>query len=74
VVVPSVKVEVGMGRFTVHSIGPEQCLVSCKYLCLRMGGFGLHGELNALVDTVQVVQKSFSLLGPCGQMTKMSSM
>jgi hypothetical protein len=36
--------------------------------------FGLHGELNALLDTVQVVQEVCSLSGICGQMMKVSSM
>ena len=35
--------------------------------------YGLHGELDALADNVQVVQKSFSLPGPCYWMTKVSS-
>jgi hypothetical protein len=35
--------------------------------------FNFHGELNFLVNTVQLVDKSLSLLCPWSQMTKMSS-
>jgi hypothetical protein len=55
VVGPSVKIEVGMGRFTVHFMaqGPIRSPVN---IYVKEGEvaltFSLHGELNALGDTV----------------------
>jgi hypothetical protein len=55
VVGPSVKIEVGMGRFTVHcmtqrTVGyPVNIYVKEGEIALS---FSLHGELNALGDTV----------------------
>jgi hypothetical protein len=66
VVVGCVKVDVGMGRFTVHfmaqsTVGfPVDIYVKEWKVALS---FGLHGELNVLVDTVQVVQEVLQLVG-----------
>jgi hypothetical protein len=66
VVGPRVKVEIGMVRFTVHSMvhrtigSPIIIYVKEEEVALT---FGLHGELNALVDTVQVVQEILQLVG-----------
>jgi hypothetical protein len=66
VVASSVKVEVGMGRFTVHSMAqgtvgsPVNIYVNEWEAALS---FGHHGELTALVDTVQVVQEVLQLVG-----------
>jgi hypothetical protein len=55
-----------MGRFTVHSTAqrtvrpPINIYVKKGEVALT---FGLHGELNSLVDTVQVVQEVLQLLG-----------
>jgi hypothetical protein len=57
VVGPSIKVEVGMGRFMVHPMAQS---VKEGEVALS---FGLHGELNALVNTVQVVQEVLQLVG-----------
>jgi hypothetical protein len=71
-----IQVEIGMGRFVVHSMAPR-VIGSPVDINIQEGkvaiSFCLHGELNALVDTVQVVKEVLSLSGPCGQMTKVSS-
>jgi hypothetical protein len=59
VVGPSVKVEVDMGRCTVpfmaqRTVGSPINVYDKKG---RWPSVCLHGELNALVDTVQVVQE-----------------
>jgi hypothetical protein len=58
VVGPSIKVEVVMGGFTVHFMA--QRTVKEQEVALS---FGLHGQLNALVDTVQVVEEVLQLFG-----------
>jgi hypothetical protein len=66
VVGPSIKIEVSMGRFTVHSKAQGTAGSSVSvYVNEREEAFsfGLHGELNALVDTVQVVQEVLQLVG-----------
>jgi hypothetical protein len=40
-----------------HSLWPREASGLCKYLCPGREGGRLHGELNALVDTVQVVKE-----------------
>jgi hypothetical protein len=64
VVGPSVNVEVVICRFTVHCMAqrPVGCPVNI-YVKGRALSFGLHGQLIALVDTVQVVQKVLQLVG-----------
>jgi hypothetical protein len=60
VVGPGVKVEVGMGSFTVHSMA-QRTVGSFVNVYVKEWEvaftFGLHGELNALVYAVQVVQE-----------------
>jgi hypothetical protein len=60
VVGPSVKIEVGMCSFTVHSV-VQRTVGSSVNIYVKERNmtftFGLHEELNALVYTVQVVQK-----------------
>jgi hypothetical protein len=61
-----VKVEVGMGSFTVHSMVQRTVEFSvnvCVKECEVTFTFGLHGELNALVYTVQIVQEFLQLVG-----------
>jgi hypothetical protein len=64
VVGSSIKVEVGMGGFTVHCMAqrtvgsPVNIYVKEWEVTLS---FGLHGELSALVVTVQVVQEVLQL-------------
>jgi hypothetical protein len=65
VVGPSVQVEVDMGRFTVHFIA-QRNIGSSVNVYVKEGevalSSGLHGELIALVDTVQVVQEVLQLV------------
>jgi hypothetical protein len=55
VVGTSVKVEVGRGRFMVYSMA-QRTMRSPVDIYVKEGevafNFGLHGELNALVDTI----------------------
>jgi hypothetical protein len=66
VVGPGVKVETGMGRFTVHSMA-QRTVESPININVKKGkvalSFVVHGELNALVDTVQVVQEVLWFVG-----------
>jgi hypothetical protein len=66
VVEPGVKVEVCMGSFTVHSMA-QRTVGSSVNIYVKKGEvaftFGLQGELNALVYTVQVVQEVLQLVG-----------
>jgi hypothetical protein len=67
VVGTSIKVEVCMGKFTVHSMA-QRTVESSVNIYVKEGEvaltFSLHDELNALVDTVQVVQEVLRLVGP----------
>jgi hypothetical protein len=61
---PRVKVEVGMGRFTVHFLAQRTVGTSVNiYVKEWEVTFCLHGELNALMDTVQVVQEVLQFVG-----------
>ncbi|PNF16784.1 hypothetical protein B7P43_G00868 [Cryptotermes secundus] len=55
-----------MGRFMVHSMA-QKTIGSPVNIYVKEGEvaltFGLHGELNAWVDTVQVAQEVLQLVG-----------
>lgn len=54
------EIEVNVGRFMVY-IMTQGAMRSCVNICIQEGkvavSFHLHGELNVVVDTVQVVKE-----------------
>jgi hypothetical protein len=68
VVGPGVKIELGMSSFTVHSMAQRTVGSSVNIYVKEWEvafTFGLHGELNELVYTVQVAQEVLQLRSAC---------
>jgi hypothetical protein len=76
VVRTGVKIEVSAGRFTEYLMA-QRTISSPVNICVQERNvavsFSIHGELNILVNTLQVTKMSLNPSAPLGQMTIMPS-